>query len=670
MLGPVARFNHETRRPAKNRCQFIVVGTLAIHACLLAYSASVHSPTFNEPGHLVAGIAYWKFGRFDVYKVNPPLSRLVAALPVLATGCKTDWSQYCDGAGARPEMALGEAFVHANGERSVWLFTIARWVCIPFSVLGGYVVLRWSRELYGAAAGNLSLSLWCFCPNILAHGSLITPDMSATAMGAAACYSYWHWLRRPTWRQTILCGAVLGVAELAKTTFILLYIVWPVIWLAYRVPERRDANFRNCLRELGLMALCAIISVFVLNLGYGFEGTFTPVGKYRFISHSLGGERVGGQTAAGGGNRFEHSWLAAMPVPLPKDYLEGIDLQKRDFELYGSKSYLNGVWSEHGWWYYYLEALAIKVPLGTWLLLLLGASRRLWWRMPGSREDPETQSKPIASEDTGAAASSDHIPLPLPAAGDVRGEAAQPSGRGMQPAPSSCEGASEPIAQLSIRFRDEFALLGPGLAILVFVSSQTGFNEHMRYVLPIFPFFFIWVGRVAVVFSGRQRMVQALVAIVLAWSISSSLWIYPHSLSYFNEVAGGPLGGPAYLLGSNIDWGQDLLFLHQWIANHPNAKPLMLSYFGGVDPSALGIESTDFDFAAENAHGSNRQSLPTGWYAISVNILRGAEFSGYSCNGKRCRLDSVTRELIQHLEPTDKAGNSILIYHLTIAPAN
>ena len=170
----------------KNWCRFVVAGLLTIHAGLLAYSASVHSPTLNEPGHLVAGISYWQFGRFDVYKVNPPLSRLVAALPVLSAGCKTDWTQYYDGPGARPEMSLGEAFVHANGERSIWLFTIARWACIPFSLIGGYVVFRWSRELYGAAAGILSLALWCFCPNILAHGSLITPDMSATAIGVAA----------------------------------------------------------------------------------------------------------------------------------------------------------------------------------------------------------------------------------------------------------------------------------------------------------------------------------------------------------------------------------------------------------------------------------------------------------------------------------------------------
>jgi hypothetical protein len=80
----------------------------------------------------------------------------------------------------------------------------------------------------------------------------------------------------------------------------------------------------------------------------------------------------GAETApAGAGNRFKDSWLAGLPVPLPKNYLLGIDLQKSDFEDYHGPSYLRGEFRNKGWWYYYLYALAIKAPLGTWVLFLL-----------------------------------------------------------------------------------------------------------------------------------------------------------------------------------------------------------------------------------------------------------------------------------------------------------
>lgn len=55
--------------------RWAIVVLLAIHTGLLAYSAYVHSPTLNEPGHLVAGLSHWKFGRFELYRVNPPLVR-------------------------------------------------------------------------------------------------------------------------------------------------------------------------------------------------------------------------------------------------------------------------------------------------------------------------------------------------------------------------------------------------------------------------------------------------------------------------------------------------------------------------------------------------------------------------------------------------------------------
>lgn len=42
---------------------------------------------------------------------------------------------------------------------------------------------------------------------------------------------------------------------------------------------------------------------------------------------------------------------------------------------------------------------------------------------------------------------------------------------------------------------------------------------------------------------------------------ASSLSVYPHQLAYFNELAGGPKSGYKHLLHSNLEWGQDLLFL-------------------------------------------------------------------------------------------------------------
>jgi 4-amino-4-deoxy-L-arabinose transferase-like glycosyltransferase len=201
--------------------QVLLIALLLVHAGLLAYGAAVHSPCIDEVGHMAAGLSHWKLGRFDLYHVNPPLVRMVAVVQVLFAEPKYDWSQYSDAPGARTEFGIGRQFITDNGERSFWFFTWARWACIPFSLLGGYVCFRWARELYGDGSGLLALTLWCFGPYILANGQLITPDMGATALGVTAGYLFWKWLKQPHWLLVPVVGLALGMTELTKMTWLL-----------------------------------------------------------------------------------------------------------------------------------------------------------------------------------------------------------------------------------------------------------------------------------------------------------------------------------------------------------------------------------------------------------------------------------------------------------------
>ncbi|MCR4412685.1 MAG: hypothetical protein NUV77_09700, partial [Thermoguttaceae bacterium] len=123
-------------------------------------------------------------------------------------------------------------------------------------------------------------------------------------------------------------------------------------------------------------------------------------------------------------------------------------------------------------------------------------------------------------------------------------------------------------------WRDEITLCAPLIAVLALVSSQTGFNHHLRYVLPIFPFAFILASRIAVAQETRNVPLAAAAGLALLASIAGSLAVYPYSLSYFNELAGGPRNGHWHLHNSNVDWGQDLFDLKEWLDKHPEARPL------------------------------------------------------------------------------------------------
>ena len=57
-----------------------------------------------------------------------------------------------------------------------------------------------------------------------------------------------------------------------------------------------------------------MIAIYVINLGYGFEGSLTRLGEFRFVSRSLTGVAEGNAPRVAA-NRFKDSWLGALPVP-------------------------------------------------------------------------------------------------------------------------------------------------------------------------------------------------------------------------------------------------------------------------------------------------------------------------------------------------------------------
>jgi hypothetical protein len=286
-------------------------------------------------------------------------------------------------------------------------------------------------------------------------------------------------------------------------------------------------------------------------------------------------------------------------------------------------------------------------------------------------------------------------------------------------------------------------VLVPFFAILAFVSSQTGFSIHSRYVIPALPFLFVWISKVVRVFAPRVatpatntvqpvlgltprgkgakvdwlsaswrlcvslfsiRTMRALVVIALVWSVASSLGIYPHSLSYFNELAAilptptdasypkliggqdkdrglasrvgraltaGPRNGPRHLLDSNIDWGQDLFYLKDWLIDHPGVKLDGLSYHGSYPVVLAGVswdtpypppgptnrekELEQQTVASIMGFAADQFGPQPGWYAVAVNYI-------YDYSGKH--------RYFLHFEPEAMAGYSIYIYHITLDEAN
>ena len=114
-------------------------------------------------------MTYWQKRTFRLYHHNPPLIKLVAALPVVWANPATEQA-YQQPSWTSPDPSpttFSQTFARLNIDRYFELFRLARMVMPLFSILGGLAVFAWSSRLYGTMAGLLSLCLWVFCPNIL-----------------------------------------------------------------------------------------------------------------------------------------------------------------------------------------------------------------------------------------------------------------------------------------------------------------------------------------------------------------------------------------------------------------------------------------------------------------------------------------------------------------------
>lgn len=363
-------------RPA--RAPWILAVLILTHLGLTGFLTYWYSPTLDEVAHLPAGLSVWRFGTTDLYRVNPPLVRSLAAVPILVWPHNEDWRHYVPESSRRCEWDVGKDFVRANGRQVFWLYQLGRWMCLPYSLLGLTICWAWGRELDGQRGALIAAGLWCFSPNLIGHGALITNDVAATSFGLLAAWRFHHWLLSPCWRNSFLAGISLGGALLTKTYWITLFGLWPLIALiVYLSEKRRPIPF------VTQLPVILLLGIYVLNLGYGFQGTCQQLGDYQFYSRALSGTHRNLEVGPPG-NQFLETWLGLIPVPLPKDYVTGIDLQKHDLEE-PYTNYLLGEYRKGGWWSYYLIGLAVKVPLGTLaltglgLLIGMGRSDRVTW---------------------------------------------------------------------------------------------------------------------------------------------------------------------------------------------------------------------------------------------------------------------------------------------------
>lgn len=327
------------------------------------------SPMLDEIAHFGAGVSHWETGNFRLYKVNPPLSRLVSTLPAMPW-VKLDLSQMPKDQWARSEFTVGSDMVAANRDQLQFIFAVMRASNAVFAVLGAWFLFFWGTRIFGVTAGWFAMFLWMLDPNVIAWAASIMPDVPAATMGLIAVYGIHRSLTQETMRTVLADGIFVGLAMLTKLTWIVLLPALAGLVLSKAaLLLLRGGRLQPIVQLLLKSTVLVIVAIGVVNLGYGFRGTGKELKRFEFRSSYFSDYDNFGERPIAPGNRFKNQLLSQLPVPVPESYLLGLDYIRWEFEK-SLPSYLFGQWKKDGgWWYFYLVAFILKEPLIIQLLV-------------------------------------------------------------------------------------------------------------------------------------------------------------------------------------------------------------------------------------------------------------------------------------------------------------
>lgn len=623
----------------------VVAALLAAHYAL-AYAATLGaSTTFDEPLHIVAGVAYWTLDDYRLQPENGNLPQRWCAIPLVFMNLAFP-SLEQDNWRRSEATLLGRQYLFACGNDPQAMLAASRAMATVWSTGLCLVVFLWSRSIFGTAGGLVSLVLAAFWPAVVAHGPLATSDACGALFFTLGAWSLWELFQRLTSGTLAAACLSLGLAAIAKHSNVMLAPL-ALLYLAVVVslgrplvvdlgPWKTVVRGRGRRTALALaslaMPLAAAVFFIWASCGFRYAAGAAPLGDYEFPRYptlARCNEHAGAVGAL--------SVFCGRHGILPEAWLYGMSFIAA--HMRSRYAFAIGRYSIDGWWWYFPLCLAIKNTLPSLLLSLVGIGIACGGLLRGIGR---------------------HVPLD----------------------------------------RATYASLAP-LGILVvlwptFLTSHLNIGE--RHMLPSYPALMVLAG--GALAGASSAWVWRMVVLLLALHAVDVAGRWPSSLAYFNQLV--PRGREyRWLVDSNLDWGQDLLRLRAWLDRHAGPdEPVYTCYFGSdlvgrVLPGAEGI-------GLASAPGEP-QVLEPGLYCVSATFLQGiyveplgpwcaafestyqraAGFVAAAGDRGADAADGAVREaavsafnrlqagrlraFLRHREPDADVGRSILIFRLSAA---
>jgi hypothetical protein len=187
------------------------------------------------------------------------------------------------------------------------------------------------------------------------------------------------------------------------------------------------------------------------------------------------------------------------------------------------------------------------------------------------------------------------------------------------------------------------------IPIILFVvwSLRSSLQLGLRYIMPMFPFLFIWIATNIATFldqNKKSKITKIIIYSVITLYSVSNIAYFPNFFAYRNELS--RLQNPIeQITDSDYDWGQNIYLLSEFQKAN-KIYPLYLKSFSGANLSYYNIDSK------QDAVEAFSQKNP-GYYAFSHSAM--------------VSLKQNNQEIYQYLsvhQPDFVVGQNIYIYKL------
>ena len=583
----------------------VILGIFALVSLRLAWTDAL---TFDEVAHIPAGYSYVALGDYRLNPEHPPILKALAGLPLLPLkptfDTTQDWWTTADANGEYGQWAAGRHLLHEAGNNTDLITFLARIPIVTIAIFFGALLFIWGRHLAGALGGLLVVTLYTLSPNILGHDHFVTTDLGIAATVALAFFTLFRFVKDPSWKNALIAGGALGLAQVVKFSailllpfFALLVIIYPLIRVSpqHTSPYRRLGRtfWRACVGgTVSILVVWLVYAPFTLSMPQDILATIAPI---KFA------------TTDARNTFFHDATLSLNTHPFTRPfamYFQGLGQVFNRVDG-GNGYYFFGTVSSTATPIYFPTVFLIKETLPHLTLLIIAIILAIANTFRIHRTGSNHFTTRVRIFITG------HI--------------------------------------------TELTLLA-FIAFYAYISMTGNLTIGYRHLMPIIPLIYLLVGVTIARAIKRSTLgckchrIAIATAVLIILLLAEVIVTYPYELSYFNESVGGPKNGYHYITDSNTDWGQDAKRLKRYLDRHPEISKIRVDYFGGDN---IGDRIGDRYIP----WWDSKRPIETGWYAISVNYRQGSIYSPEKT------ADDSYRFLLNET-PVDQVGTSILIYFI------